>query len=368
MNGYLDVIRNAIYFFPFVALLFTVPYILHQYHKYGAIYYIRVLIVYSFILYLITAYFLVILPLPSFEEVAHLTTERMQLIPFSFIGDFIRETSFQIQNVSTYLRALAEPCVYVVVYNIFLTIPFGVYLRYYFQCSLKKCVWYTFLLSLFFELTQLTGLYFIYPRGYRLFDVDDLILNTFGGLCGVILANVSSSLLPSREKLDETSYQLGKKVSFLRRITCFCLDCFLFILAFAIFSIFIQSKYLFLGTMLFYYVVIPFVMQGSTVAQKFLNLKLASTSSEKLSLYQIFLHQGLFFFLYVFLPFFAIRDGSILFVRFAISSTFVAYFYLFGFLGYSLICFASFVLIIAKKKMFYEKFSKTELVSTVIAK
>ena len=32
---------------------------------------------------------------------------------------------------------------------------------------------FSFLLSLFFEVTQLTGLYFLYPGSYRLFDVDD---------------------------------------------------------------------------------------------------------------------------------------------------------------------------------------------------
>ena len=31
-----------------------------------------------------------------------------------------------------------------------------------------------------FELTQLSGLYFIYPRSYRLADVNDLINNTVG--------------------------------------------------------------------------------------------------------------------------------------------------------------------------------------------
>ncbi len=35
-----------------------------------------------------------------------------------------------------------------------LVLPFGVYLRYYFKCSFLKTVLASFLLSLFFELTQ----------------------------------------------------------------------------------------------------------------------------------------------------------------------------------------------------------------------
>ncbi|MGE9575057.1 VanZ family protein, partial [Escherichia coli] len=59
-------------------------------------------------------------------------------------------------------------------FNVLLLIPFGIYLRYYFRLSFMKTMIASFCLSLFFELTQLSGLYFIYPRPYRLFDVNDL--------------------------------------------------------------------------------------------------------------------------------------------------------------------------------------------------
>ena len=37
-------------------------------------------------------------------------------------------------------------------FNILLTVPFGMYMRYYFKLSLKRTVLYSFLLSLFYEL------------------------------------------------------------------------------------------------------------------------------------------------------------------------------------------------------------------------
>ncbi len=368
MQEYLEIIKSAVLFFPFIAFLFTVPYILNQYHKYGSLYYVRVFIVYSFILYLIAAYFLVILPLPKIEDVALLTTPRMQLVPFSFVQDFIRETSFSITSPNTYLKALTEPCFYVVFYNILLTFPFGVYLRYYFHCSKKKTVFLTFLLSLFFELTQLSGLYFIYPRGYRLFDVDDLLLNTFGGFLGVLFAGVLMKFLPSRENLEQKSYELGQKVSFLRRITCFCLDLFLVITMYLFLSILIKRTYLFPLVFFLYYIIIPYLMRGSTIAEKFLNLRLVSTISDKLRFWQVLLYHGSFYLLYFWIPFWAIRDGSYLFTRFSVSSTFVAFFYIGGFLGYSFICVVSLVFTLLKKPLFYEILSKTRLVSTVVQK
>ena len=122
-----------------------------------------------------------------------------------------------ITDIHTYLKALLEPCSYVVFYNLLLCLPFGVYLHYYFQKSFGKTLFYTFLLSLFFELTQLSGLYFIYPRGYRLFDVDDLILNTLGGVIGYFVATIFMRVLPSRRKIDDKAYLLGQKISFLKR-------------------------------------------------------------------------------------------------------------------------------------------------------
>ena len=69
MNAYLDVIMNALLVFPLMAVIFTLPYIIYNYRKYGSVFSMRILIVYSFVLYLLCAYFLVILPLPSMQEV-----------------------------------------------------------------------------------------------------------------------------------------------------------------------------------------------------------------------------------------------------------------------------------------------------------
>ena len=90
--SYLEAIKIALVIFPFLAFLFTIPFILWQYHKYGSINKLRVLIIYSFILYIICVYFLAIFPLPDKDSI-DMTAPICQLIPFSFIFDIIKKTS-----------------------------------------------------------------------------------------------------------------------------------------------------------------------------------------------------------------------------------------------------------------------------------
>ena len=62
MSQYLEALRQAMVIYPMIVVLFTVPYIAWSYHKYGSVLSLRVLIVYSFLLYLLCVYCLVILP------------------------------------------------------------------------------------------------------------------------------------------------------------------------------------------------------------------------------------------------------------------------------------------------------------------
>ena len=255
--SYMESITTAFIAFPFIAFLFTIPFILYNYHKYGSIHIFRVFIVYTFILYLIN----------------NIKLHIYLLIPFSFVKDFILETPFVWNDPSTYLKAILDPSFYVVAFNILMFVPLGMYLRYYFKCSFKKTLLYSFFVSLFFELTQLTGLYFIYPNPYRLCDVDDLIQNTLGGILGFLIMGAIIRFLPTREKIDEEALEMGKKVSGLRRITVFFLDLFLFLILSVFVSIFLE-KYVFFVSFGIYYVLIPLIYHNATIGMKFLNLKM----------------------------------------------------------------------------------------------
>lgn len=280
MSGYLEIIKTALILFPFVAFLISLPFLLSQYHKYGAITFWKTLIIYSFALYLTCAYFLVILPLPDPAEVAAMTSPRTQLIPGQFIADFFSHTCLNLSQPATYLPALTQSYFYVPIYNLLLTLPFGLYLHYYFKFSLKKTVFASFLLSLFFELTQLTGLYFIYPRGYRLFDVDDLILNTLGGLLGYLAATPLLKILPTREQIDLSARERGQTVSGLRRTLAFGFDFILFSLLASVLGSCFSSTFAAIVTFIIYYLAIPLALRGSTLIQKFLQLKIVDQDGQ----------------------------------------------------------------------------------------
>ncbi|MBC6498293.1 VanZ family protein [Weissella confusa] len=64
-------------------------------------------------------------------------------------------------------------------FNVLLTVPFGMYLHFYFKRGFFTTLILTMMLTAFYETTQYTALYHIYCRPYRLFDVDDLILKSF---------------------------------------------------------------------------------------------------------------------------------------------------------------------------------------------
>ena len=114
---------------------------------------------------------------------------------------------------------------------------------------------YTFLLSLFFELTQLTGLYFIYSRPYRLFDVDNLMINTLGEILGYFIMNKLKVLLPSREEINDSV-----KVSVLRKITSILID------------VFINNKIINYIILIIYFVIIP-TINNKNLGMNFVNIK-----------------------------------------------------------------------------------------------
>ena len=359
--SYFISIKTAIVVFPLIALLFSIPFVLHQYHKYGSINPFRVLIVYSFILYLITIYFLVILPLPNKEEVIY-KPNMIKLIPFGFINDFIRESSFVINDPTTYLKAIKEPCFYTVIFNIFMTIPFGMYLRYYFKCNFKKTLFISFILSLFFELTQVSGLYGLYPYPYRVFDVDDLIMNTLGGIIGYFIMGFVDNFLPTREKIDEDSLEAGEVVSGFRRITMFSLDCFLYILIFAFISLFISNKYIPLIVFVIYFIIYPYFKNGQTLGSKFLNVRLEFKKYRfiKITLRIIFLF--LYYFGSIFITF-----TIIFFIanNFNLNATQEFLLLIMAFLGILIFYLINIFALFKDKKIYYDNFFKVKYVSTI---
>ena len=187
---YINNIYTGLLVFPFIAAAITMPYAIYQYNRHGSVSKYRTLIIYSFILYMLIAFFMVSLPLPDRA---------------STVGNRWQDA---------YMTSMS---LWQLLFNILLTVPFGVYMRYYFKLDLKRTILFSFLLSLFYETSQLTALFGIYPGPYRLADVEDLICNTMGGAVGWQVAYMFMVVLPSREEIDAACRAQCREVTGMRR-------------------------------------------------------------------------------------------------------------------------------------------------------
>ena len=221
-NVYLNNIAVACIMFPLVAAIITLPYLVVQYRRFGSVPWWRTLVVYLFVLYLLAAYFLVILPLPA-HDVYVAYAAHPQLVPFSFIGE-IAASAHVTANPATWVAALKTPAVYQVLFNILLTVPFGFFLRYYFNRRWWQVLILGFLWTLFFETSQITGLFGLYEHPYRLFDVDDLITNTFGSMLGFWLALALARVVPDMDEVNQEAWEKGSRATLTRRAVSFAVD------------------------------------------------------------------------------------------------------------------------------------------------
>ncbi len=225
MSIYFEPIKTSLILFPVLAMFLTLPFAIYQYRKYGYINKLRVLVSFSFIFYMITAYYMVILPLPENRQV-----ERRQDIdyynfkPFKFVEDIKREGKLDLSNPKTYPGAIRGRAFLQVLLNVVLTLPFGVYLRYFLKRSLGETIVLSFLLSLFYETTQITGIFGIYSAPYRVFDVDDLLMNTLGGSLGYLIAPIFTFFLPKYDEIDRDLSLEDLRVGYIRRFIALSID------------------------------------------------------------------------------------------------------------------------------------------------
>ena len=188
------------------------------------------------------------------------------------------------------------------------------------------------------------------------------MLSTFGGIIGYLGMGIVMKVLPSRDNIDSKSFEEGKKVSGLRRITRFGLDAFLWLIFTGVLSSLINVNHIALISLIIYYVIIPFIFDGQTLGSKFLNMRLMFPNKRLL---RLFLRLVLIFLYYVVIPFglgllfiFVIKHFSIpnvlVFVIGAIYVLLLGIFYLVNVTN-----------IFKRKILFYDRVLNGEYVSTI---
>lgn len=293
-NFYLIPITKAFLSFPVAALLFTIPFLIVQYRRHGYINKLRGLLLYLFLLYLLNAVYLVILPFPaSRHNVPPDVSSYIQWIPLTFIQDILRETRVMLDQPSTYPKLLTERAFLQVLFNVCITIPFGMFMRYYFRTNWLVCLTASFALSLFFEITQVTGIYGYFDYPYRLFDVDDLITNTLGGMLGFIIADWLSLRLPRIDQLDANLDLAHKKVSYTRRALAFLLDGMLFLPIWAVFKVLHIPADYFMAVAL-YFIILPYATNGRTFGKYVVRIRIKGESA-RIRLKELIVRNGLLY-------------------------------------------------------------------------
>ena len=166
MANILSSIRLAAYAFPLLAALVAAPFFYRQMRAH-CFNWVRTVFGGLFLFYVLCVLALVFFPLPDAAQAAKLTTYDAQLV-----------------------------------LNILMLMPFGMYLRYVCGMDLGRVALVSLAFSAFIELGQLTGLFFLFRGSYRLCDVDDLMLNTLGGLLGGELVRTLEAYLPPLDAFD----------------------------------------------------------------------------------------------------------------------------------------------------------------------
>ncbi len=178
-----------------LAIVLAVPYLAASYRRRGEVGLWRVLLAFGFLVYAMSLWTYTLLPVPETTAgwCAEHAASHLQVRPFQFLADIRRE------QTGTGLRSfLRNPAVRQAVFNVALFVPLGMFLRHLFRRNFPTTVALGFVVSLFIETTQLTGVWFLFECPYRLADVDDLLTNTLGAAVGFGLAPLLR-LLPGKE-------------------------------------------------------------------------------------------------------------------------------------------------------------------------
>jgi len=301
VQSYLFPIKWAVITFPIAALVIWLPFLLFHYRKYGYVHHFRMLVLYSLLLYAMTAFYLVILPLPETTDTCSRFAPGVrftQLVPFTFVTDFLQETQLEWNHPRTYLGVLHERAFWQAVFNFMLFIPFGLYLRYYFRRSWSATLILSALGSLFFELTQYSGLYGIYNCPYRVFDVDDLMLNTAGGMTGYLITPYVTRMLPNTAELDRNINLAAKRVTYIRRMMALVIDWLVLGGAVTLFRV--EDPVAIAILIALYFIVLPYRTGGQTLGKMVVRIRIAGAQPVA-TLKELAFRYGLLYFV-VFLP------------------------------------------------------------------
>lgn len=190
-----------------VGILLFVPFVALSYRRRGGLTIGRFVLWAAALVYFLAIWTYTLLPLPATGDYA---CAGVNLDLLAFVGD-LRAA-----------RRVTDPAVLQLALNVLLFVPLGFFLRVLGGRGIVVALLAGAGISLVIETTQLTGVWGLFPCAYRVFDVDDLLMNTTGALIGSLL----SLLIPRRlwgSRIAEAS-RLPRPVTRSRRLLAMLCD------------------------------------------------------------------------------------------------------------------------------------------------
>lgn len=192
MSGQVFPAVVAILFGAVVGLILFVPVVAVSYRRRGRLSVGRVGFWAASLVYFLAIWSYTLLPLPASDDY-RCSGAVLSLAPT--VDDVVG--AFADGSPLTDVRLLQ------VVFNVLLFVPLGFLIRVVARRGVLVGTLAGFVLSLIIETTQLTGVWGIFPCGYRLFDVGDLLTNTLGALVGSVLGLLVPARLRGVEKATD---------------------------------------------------------------------------------------------------------------------------------------------------------------------
>lgn len=187
-----------------LAVLAFLPVVAARYRKAGRLRPVDLLTLLAVATYAVALWTYTLVPLPDGNDFA---CAGANLRPFAFVDD-IREAIAKAGGFSWRNRALLQAA-----FNVVLFLPLGYFLRVLARRGIVIATLAGFAISAAIEFTQLTGIWGLYHCAYRVFDVDDLLLNTTGAFLGSLLAMpVAAVLRRSRPAPAADHVTLGRRL------------------------------------------------------------------------------------------------------------------------------------------------------------
>ncbi|SDX26776.1 VanZ like family protein [Amycolatopsis xylanica] len=182
-NAQVTALTYGLLIFAAVWTTILVPQLIVHVSRYGRPQALRIAKTAMVTLYASMAVAVVLLPLPGPHSKR--LEQTVQLHPFQWIEDIHTEL---VKHGLSAAHWFTTQTFQQAAMNVLLFVPLGLFARLMWKRGFVGTMAIGFTASLLIELTQLSANFGTAPFVYRIFDVDDLMTNTFGAMLGWVLA------------------------------------------------------------------------------------------------------------------------------------------------------------------------------------